>query len=90
MAMVPNYKCPPIKNRVHLIIANKTEAKRQKMWLSWQSGHFQYQRTTVQIQSSAKNYIEHEGKSINYLAHINDYYIIGGIAVALATVVCFT
>ena len=59
MAMVPNYKCPPIKNRVNLIIANKTEAKRQKMWFSWQSGHFQYQRTTVQIQSSAKNYIDH-------------------------------
>ena len=33
----------------------------QCLWLSWQSGRFRYQRTTVRIQSSAKIcfYIEH-------------------------------
>ena len=28
----------------------------QWLWLSWQNGHLQYQRSAVRIQSSAKNY----------------------------------
>ena len=28
----------------------------QWLWLSWQNGHLQYQRSVVRIQSSAKNY----------------------------------
>ena len=31
----------------------------QWLWLSWQSGQYQFQRSVVRIQSSAKNYIEH-------------------------------
>ena len=31
----------------------------QLLWLSWQSGHFQYQRFAVQNQSSANFYVEH-------------------------------
>ena len=31
----------------------------QWLWLSWQSDCFQIQRSSVRIQSSAKNYIEH-------------------------------
>ena len=31
----------------------------QWLWLSWQSGNFQFKRSTAQIQSSVKFYNEH-------------------------------
>ena len=46
------------KNNSISIVQNISQVG-QWLWLSWQSGRFQFQRSVVRIQSSAKIYIEH-------------------------------
>ena len=55
---------PLVTNKVSFLkkipaLFNIQQKERRWLWLSWQSSHFQFQRSTVRIQSSAKIYIEH-------------------------------